>query len=261
VVVFVSGKGGVGKTIIALNIGIFLARRHARVILLDADFGLANADILLDVSPLADLADLLHDDRPLEELLVEGPDGLRVLCGVSGPVRPGQPARPDANAWARAIRRLAAACETLLVDCGAGFTPPIASVALLSDLLVLVTTPEPTALTDAYAVLKLLCRHGFAKRVGVIVNMVKSRREGPEVAGRLARVAGRFLGLSIEYLGQVQLDPHVSRAVRERVPLAQRYPRCRASVCLDEISRRTGPDRAASDPAAGWWTRVASLFL
>ncbi len=261
VIVFCSGKGGVGKTNLALNMGILLARRGQRVILMDPDFGLANTGILPGVSPLADVDDLLEDGQPVDRLLVEGPDGLRVLCGASGLMRRGRVGEVTPRECARAVARLGGCCETLLIDCGAGVSRTIISFALASDLLLLTTTPEPTALADAYAALKLLSNQGFAGRAGVVVNMVRNLAEARHVAGRLARVAQQFLGLSVEHVGEVPLDRHVPQAVRQRAPLAVRYPRCAASLCISRICDRIAPASLGRVPAGGVWSRMASLFL
>ena len=261
VIVIASGKGGVGKTNLALNLGIHLSRRGQRVILLDADFGLANADILLDVSPLADFSDLLDSSRPVDGLLVDGPDGLRVLCGVSGLTRSGRPLRLDRATCQRALRRLQPECDVLIVDCGAGVTPAIVSFALVANLLIMATTPEPTALADAYATLKLLCTHGFDRRTGVVVNMVHTRSEATSTARRLSTVATRFLGLSVEDLGHVITDRHVPEAVRKRTPVALCYPDCPASLCIKDICAKAAPLRRPPPAQRGLWARVASLFL
>ncbi|MGD8454337.1 MAG: P-loop NTPase [Phycisphaerae bacterium] len=256
-----SGKGGVGKTNIALNVGIELARRGRRAVLLDADFGLANVDILLNIAPLHSVHDLLDEDGSLEELLVRGPHDLRLLCGTSGVARDGRPPAFGRQACARVLGRLRGGCDDLIIDCCAGVTPATATFALASDLLLLTTTPEPTALADAYATLKLLCAQGFAGRVGAVVNMVRSRGEGREVVGRLGRVAARFLGLTVQDLGCVLNDRRVPQAVVGREPFVVRYPRCPASRCIGEIcDRLTLPEADPAEPHE-IWAQVAGLFL
>jgi len=259
--VIVSGKGGVGKTNLAVNLAIQLARRRHDVVLLDADFGLANADILLNLTPCGDFADLLSGRRAAQELLVPGPAGLRVLCGASGFARPGSQPPVIAQACARALGELRQGCDLVLVDCGAGLNSLTVSLALASDLLIVVTTPEPPALADAYAVLKLLCNRGLFGRVGVVVNMARSTTEAEAVARRMIRVAGDFLGLRVEYLGAVPPDRHIPLAVRARVPLAVRYPRCDASRAMEAICERLGLPRVERSRLGGVWSRVASLFL
>lgn len=257
----VSGKGGVGKTNLALNVGIQIARRGPRVILLDADFGLANADILLGAAPRADFTALLDPQRNIDDLLLAGPHGLRVLCGVSGSTRLAtlRAFGPRACRWA--LARLRHACDVLLVDCSAGVNPVIVTFALASDRVILTTTPEPTALADGYATLKLLSHAGVLARPSVVVNMARSRAEAERVAQRLDAVARRFLGLSLENLGHVTLDPHVPRAVRSRTPVVLQAPRCAASLCLEEISMRIRPALRRSAAGGTVWSRVAALFL
>lgn len=257
----VSGKGGVGKTNLAVNMSIALARRGCRPILVDADFGLANADILLNVSPLGDLNDLVRGRRNAEELLVEGPGGVRVLCGFSAAARRARDVVVDGGACRRALTALRHVGDPVFVDCGAGLSDAVVSFALASDRLILVTTPEPTALADGYATLKHLCNRGYAGRVGVVVNLARSREEGAGVAQRLQSVAERFLGLSVEDLGSVPADRHVPDAVRARVPVSVRYPRCDASSCIADVSALLVPRTRPTPVARSVWSRVAGLFL
>ena len=257
----VSGKGGVGKTNLALNLGIQLSRYGQRVIFVDADLGLANADILLNVSPIGDVSDLLAGEHSVEQLLVDGPEGLRVVCGVSGLARNGTPCEFDPGHCARAVQRLKQICDQLILDCGAGINPIIEAFADASDLLVLTTTPEPTALTDAYALLKMLHQRGVLGRVGAVVNMVRSERAAEDAFMRLRDVTAHFLGLELAELGYVPFDQHVMSAVQDRVPVSVRHPRCPASSCIDMICRQFLPQAACPPAAHGVWSRVASLFL
>ncbi|MFQ5807129.1 MAG: P-loop NTPase [Phycisphaerae bacterium] len=260
-VVVASGKGGVGKTNLALNLGIQLSRHGARTILLDADFGHANVDILLNISPRADLADLRKPVRSVQKLLTDGPAGLRVLCGISGLRHEPGVCKSDPALYVEALGRLGRACDVLIVDCGAGATGAAASFALACDRLILVTTPEPAAVADSYATLKLLYQRGFCARAAVVVNMTQQQAEAIDTVRRLQRVAVQFLGLSLEYLGYVPFDRHVIAAVRQREPFVMRYPRCAASVRTDAISRRLRPSARTARMPVGLWGRVASLFF
>lgn len=259
--VVVSGKGGVGKTNLALNLGIQLARRGLAVILVDADLGLANADILLNLAPLADLSDLLDETRVVEQLLVSGPAGLRVLCGVTGATHPGGADIRDHRRCAAALARLRPLCDVIIVDCAAGVTPAVSSFALAADRLLLTTTPEPTALADVYATLKVLFNQGFTGEVGAVVNMVSTRGEASAAIRRLQRVAAQFLGLTVLDFGYVPRDRHVLAAVRARVPVVVSFPRCSASACIEKVSRHLLPARPQGVRPNGLWARVANLFL
>jgi flagellar biosynthesis protein FlhG len=261
VIAVTSGKGGVGKTNLALNLGIQLARHAVRTILLDADFGHANVDILLNVAPQTDLVGLLNPACSLPELLIDGPEGLRILCGVSALRHEWRICESDPAVYVEALGSLRRACDVVLVDCGVGMTEAAASFALACDRLILVTTPEPTAVADSYATLKLLYQRGFCARAAVVVNMTRGQADAVDAARRLQRVAEQFLGLSLENLGSVPFDRHVVAAVRQREPFATRYPRSTASVRVDAISRRLRPPARTTQMHLGLWGRAASLFF
>lgn len=260
-VVITSGKGGVGKTNLALNLGIQLARQGAQTVLLDADFGHADADILLNIAPQADVADLLDTKRPVTDALTEGPEGLRILCGISGLRHDLETCASDPALYVPALRRLRWVCDVLLVDCGAGGSGATASFALVCDRLILVTTPEPTAITDSYATLKRLCHGGFCARAAVVVNMAQAQAEAADTARRLQRAAWQFLGLSLESFGCIPFDRRVAMAVRQRMPFAVRYPRCPASASIDALARRLLSPFGTGRGPPGIWGRVASLFF
>jgi flagellar biosynthesis protein FlhG len=258
VVAILSGKGGVGKTNFALNVSILLAESGRRVILLDAGLGQPNADILLSAVPRATVADVLDPQRDVAELLATGPGGLRVLCARGGGWQ-GAEFDPQDGLWV--MERLRAACDMLVIDCGNTVNPTLTTIAEASTLLVLATTPEPTALAEGYATLKYLQAGGFRGRVGIVVSMTRTVAEAELVARRLARVTAQFLGLSCEYLGHVPLDRHIPLAVRARVPVVVRYPRCRASAAIAQIRAQLEPAHGGRPAVPGVWLRLASLFL
>lgn len=256
-----SGKGGVGKTNFALNAGIHLARRGARVTLVDADFGLANVDVLLNLTPARDLVTVLRDPRSIESALVPGPDGLRVLCGASGLRCNFAPWEIDPRDCLQLAQVLTAISDCVIVDCGAGVSSLIRCFSLASDMLILVTTPEPTAVVDAYATLKILHTRGFRGLVGLVVNMAHTRRDANVTMQRLRTAAREFLGLSVTDLGCIPFDRHVPLAVQQRCPLAVRYPLCSASIGIDESSRRFARKGAGGVQTSTLLEKVAKLFL
>lgn len=261
VLVVAGGKGGVGKSNFAVNLGIEFSRSGLRTILLDADFGHANADILLNMAPQADLMDLLDPGRTLKELLSRGPEGLGVICGVSGLRHGRSVCEIDPTLFVGTLLRLRRACDVVVVDCSAEVTGAAASFALACDRLILVTTPEPTAVADSYATLKLLFQRGFCAQAGVVVNMARRKDDGLDAARRLQRVAHQFLGLSLENLGWVPLDKHVTTAVREQRAFATGYPRCPASMAVARVARRLRLVSSQWRGPVGVWGRVASLFF
>ncbi len=261
VLVVAGGKGGVGKSNFALNLGVQLSRLGLRTILLDADFGHANADILLGIAPQRGLVGLLERSRAIEDLLSEGPEGLGVICGISGMRHARNVCETDPLRYVGALVRLKRSCEVLVVDCSADVAGAAATFALACDRLILITTPEPTAVADSYATLKLLFQRGFCARAGVVVNMAARESDATDAVRRLQRVAEQFLGLSLENLGFVPFDRHVAKAVREQEPFTTRYPRCAASTGIEVIARRLrflGDKRPGQ---VGVWGRVASLFF
>jgi len=260
VIAVVSGKGGVGKTNLAANLAVLLARQGLRTCLLDADFGLVNADVVLGITPTADLASIFDERRPLADALVSGPERLSVLCGLASAGGNGAGLRVSPARCVRLLERLDRDFDVLIVDCGSGVPETVVAFALACDRLILLTTPEPTAVADAYATLKVLSVRGVCGRVGVVVNMAHSTREASQASERLRRVAERFLGLALEDLGAIAYDRHVMRAVCERTPFVIRYPRCRASVCVAAIAQRLGGSLEPA-PVTGLWGRVASIFL
>ena len=261
VMVVASGKGGVGKTNLALNLAIQISRGGRRTILLDADFGHANADILLNIAPQADLVGLLDPNRSVEDLLSEGPEGLGVICGISGLRHEWSVCETDPLLYVGTLLRLRRSSDVLIVDCSADVTGAAATFALACDRLILVTTPEPTAVADSYATLKLLYQRGFCARAGVIVNMAARQPDAVDAVRRLQRVAEQFLGLALENLGEVPYDKHVATAVKQQVPFVTRFPHCAASERVAEIARRLQPLGGAGQGADGIWGRVASLFF
>jgi flagellar biosynthesis protein FlhG len=258
---FISGKPGVGKSTLAINSGIQLSRYGYRTALLRASSGFTSADVLPNVSPLKDVSAPFRDRLPVDHLPADGREGLRVLCGMSGLARGAGTHELGPSACERAPAGLDGACNVLLIDCPAGATSPVAAYALASDSMIVVTTPEPSALADAYATLKMLCSRGFRGRAGVVLNMVQSGGEAQRALGRLRRASERFLGLALENLGHVPLDRHVMRAARERVPVVLRYPGCSASCCIDEICTRIVAAGSFADRQPGLWARAARLFL
>ena len=259
-IVVTSGKGGVGKSNLAVNLGIQLARRGLRTILLDADLGHANVDILLDIAPRADLLGLLDPRRRIEDLLTVRAGNLSVVCGVS-PLRHGHQSC-DTDPWscAAALHRLRRAGDVLLVDCDGGVGGSAAAFALACDCLLLITTPEPTAIAETYAALKLVCQRGFCARAAVLVNMARSAAEAADTVRRLQRVAQQFLGFFLENLGYVPFDRHVPEAVRQRRPFVLRYPRCPAAAATAAAACRLHPTGVTARPVS-LWGRVASLFI
>lgn len=215
----------------------------------------------MNVTPTRDLASALSDSQPIESSLIHGPEGLRVLCGSSGLRRNSAPWDVDARECLGVIEQLTAIADQVIVDCGAGVSALTRRIALASNLLVLVSTPEPTAVVDAYATLKILHTRDFRGSVGLVVNMAHSRRDADATMTRLQTASREFLGLPLANLGCVPFDRHVPLAVQQRCPLAVRYPLSSASIAIDEISRGFARKDAGGVRSGTLLEKVARLFL
>ncbi len=245
-----SGKGGVGKTNIAVNLAACLAASGRRVTLVDLDTGLANADVLLDVTPRHTLADVLSGQRAIGEIAVTTPCGIRFIGGASGDVALANMNRIERRRLADAVRSLGGAAEIVIYDCGAGISDNVLVFAQQADVVTVVSTPESTSLTDAYAMTKVLLRSGFHGPIQLLLNRVQGRDEARDIFRRVAAVAQRFLDFSLADGGYVLQDKHVELAVRGRRPMVLCYPRSPSSLCLTAFAARfmraPAPPRAAS---------------
>src|SRR6185369_6770948 len=242
-----SGKGGVGKTNLSVNLASVLAAMRRRVVLLDADLGLANADILCNVQPRFNLAHVVAGQRQLSEVLTPTPAGFSLIPGASGLAKMADLSKSDRR---RIITELEAVDETadaLIIDTGAGIGRNVLSFTSTADHVVIVTTPEPTAITDAYAVLKVLVRCGTSSgraaangsgRISVMVNMARNRDEALQVHERIASVARQFLKTDVAFSGYVVTDAAVQQAVRKRAPFVQQYPNSAAAQCVQAWANR-----------------------
>jgi len=229
VIAVTSGKGGVGKTNLAVNLGVAMASQGQRVGLLDADLGLANVDLILGIDPPHTLSEVVYGERELADVIVTGPGGLKVLAGGSGVYELANVSHWRLERFLRALETLDSLLDVLILDTGAGISRQVMAFNLASQEVVVVTTPEPTALADAYSVIKLVASRSAHVRVWVAVNMAPSVHEGEAVYQRLAAVCRRFLPVVPEYLGSLPRDEAVVRAVQRQEPFVLAFPGAPAS--------------------------------
>ena len=251
VIAIASGKGGVGKTNIAVNLGISLARRGLRVALLDADLGTANVDILLGLHPRYHLQHVITGQKSLAEIIVKGPFGLQVIPGASG--LPDLADLPEAQreTLLRALMVLDGAVDLLLIDTSAGIGRHVVQFILAAGEVVIVTTPEATAIADAYALIKVLANYQWSVSTKLVINNVRQRGEGEATARKLAAVAQQFLGRQLEMIGALPYDKSVIEAVRRQSPLQQNYPRSPAAIAINRLGERLWAGNLAEEPATG----------
>ncbi len=238
VIAITSGKGGVGKSNVAVNLAIRFAKGGKDVVLLDADLGLANADVLCNVDLPANLSHVIARRRELRDVLVHAPGGFRLIGGASGLARMADLTDDDRRRLLDALADLEHQADIILIDTGAGISPNVLGFTRAADHVLVVTTPEPTAITDAYAVIKVVSRDEGTRRISLLVNQARSPAEGRVVYDRIARVAKQFLGATVFDAGHVMADEAVPTAVRRRTPFLLATPNCPAGLCITRLAMR-----------------------
>ncbi|MGD9692792.1 MAG: MinD/ParA family protein [Phycisphaerales bacterium] len=251
-----SGKGGVGKTNLCVNLAAIFAQSGLRVTLLDGDLGLANADVLCNVVARRHLGHVVEGRCTLEEVGVEAPGGFKLIPGAGGVAALADLPERDLRTILSSLGRIERATDVLLIDCGAGAGRTVMSFLSAADASLIVTTPEPTALTDAYALIKLFHNEGglaATADIALAINMATSPEDGRKAHTRINSVAERFLGRSAPLAGVIPWDPHVGAAVRARSPFVLAHPACAASRALRDVARAmrplTPPARDARAPS------------
>ena len=232
-----SGKGGVGKTSFAVSLSIAMARDGASVTLLDADLGLANINVILGIIPKYNLYHVIKGKKKLKDILIEVPEGIKIIAGASGFHQLANLEQKQRAEFINAISDIDSD-DFLIVDTGAGVSQNVLSFLMAADEIIVVTTPEPTAITDAYGIIKSIASHSPDKVIKLVVNRVQSVAEGKRVAQRVINIAGQFLNIKIDNLGFIFDDMYVPRSVRNQKPFIVAYPKSKASGCVNIIADR-----------------------
>lgn len=256
VIAVTSGKGGVGKTNFTINLGLALVERGQEVLVFDADLGLANADLVLGECPPFNLGHYLRGDKGIFEVVHRGPLGLRLVSGGSG-LEELLLVESQVEHFIAGLSLLGDSADVVLVDTGAGLSRKVMGFLLAAEEIIVVTTPEPTAMADAYATIKAVSRHNPAAWLGLVVNLARDRREAEVTAQKLAQVSERFLSIHLERLGFIPLDPCVALAVREQQPFLMAYPASPASRYIRRLAASLQPGEKAGRTAGGtFWARL-----
>jgi flagellar biosynthesis protein FlhG len=271
VIAITSGKGGVGKSNIAVNLAIALANSGKRVVLLDADLGLANADVLCNVDLQTNLSHVIARKKDLREVMIQAPGGFSLIGGASGLSRMADLTDGDRRRLVDALGELEEQADVILIDTGAGISQNVLTFTQAADHVLVVTTPEPTAITDAYAVVKVICRRDGtnrdanaandnpARRISLLVNQARTPLEARAVYERIAKVAQQFLGAAVADGGFVPLDDQVPSCVRRRTPFMLACPRGEASQGVVRLARKLS-EASAAPTTGGFFNRMSKWF-
>lgn len=228
IIAVTSGKGGVGKSNISINIALQFARMGKRVIILDADFGLANIEVMFGIIPKTNLSDLMFKGKELKDIILDGPEGVKFISGGSGIAKLANLDREQVRRIVGKLSELEEMADIIIIDTGAGMSSSVLEFLVSAPEIILVTTPEPTSITDSYALLKGLSLYeGFDDnntRIRVVANKVSSASEGRALYEKLSMVVKQFLKINIEFLGIVSQDNAIPKAVMKQKPVSIAFP-------------------------------------
>ncbi len=238
VVAVTGGKGGVGKSNISINTAVAMAREGKRVVVLDGDLGLANLDVLLGVRARYNLSDVLEGQCDLRDVMVEGPGGVRIIPASSGTPHMANLGEQEHAGIIHAFSQLADDIDVLVVDTAAGISKTVISFVRASQEALIVVCDEPTSITDAYALIKVVNQDGNMNRFRVVANMVRGKSEGKRLFQKLSSVTDRFLDVTLQYAGEIPHDDHVRKAVQRQKSVVELFPSCKASLAYQELARQ-----------------------
>lgn len=242
VITVTSGKGGVGKSNLAINLAIALSRKGKKVVVLDADFGLANIEVMLGIRPTYNLADLMFRGKNLIDIITEGPEGIGFISGGSGIKELTDLSKDQLVNLSKRLEELDKRADVIIIDTGAGIADNVMEFVTLSAEVLLVVTPEPTSITDAYALLKTLDRRPEFARDHCVIKLIANRctgeKEGHELFEKLSIVTDKFLNLSLKYTGAIPVDSNINKAVMKQQAVSIAYPLSSSSKAIEEVATK-----------------------
>ncbi|MGB5177505.1 MAG: MinD/ParA family protein [Gammaproteobacteria bacterium] len=238
VIAVTGGKGGVGKTNVSVNLAITLARQNRKVMLMDADFGLANVDVMLGLNSRHNMSHVVSGECSLEEITVDGPSGLKIIPSASGNNSMLNLTTVEHGGLIRAFSELTHDVDILLVDTAAGISESVVTYARAAHEVIVVVCDEPASLTDAYALIKILHRYHGVYRFHVLANMTNNAYEGMNLFGKLSKVAQRFLDVSLSYMGCIPRDDYLRKAVQRQQAVVEAFPRSSSAIAFAKLAKK-----------------------
>jgi len=238
VIAVTGGKGGVGKSNVSVNLAIALSKLGQKVMLLDADLGLANVDIMLGLKTEKNLADVLEGRCELKDIVIQGPAGLQIIPASSGTKNMAELSSVQHAGIIQAFSDIGQDLDFLIVDTAAGITDMVVNFIQASQEVLAVVCDEPTSITDVYALMKVLNRDHQIVRFHVLANMVKNSQEGRALFTTLSGVCNRFLDVTLDYLGSVPFDDNVRKSVKKQKPLIEAFPRSPAALAIKSLAKK-----------------------
>ena len=261
VIAVASGKGGVGKTNISTNLSICLASAGKKTLLIDADFSLGNVDVLLNINSKYNFSHVMNGLKTIEQIKYIGPMGVEIICGTCGLERLADMSQFERQRVIHQLQTLQKDADYIIIDAAAGIGKSVSSLCLASDQVLVITTPEPTAITDAYALIKIMSGNNYKGTISLIVNMADSIAQGKKIFQQIAKVARRFLNVNIHEAAILLNDDKVKLAVKTRKAAVLAYPRAQISLSITALSVKLSTGSPVNNSKNGFFRKVADLFF
>jgi flagellar biosynthesis protein FlhG len=261
VLTITSGKGGVGKTNMAANLAVCLAASGKRILLVDADFSLGNLDVIMNIDNKYNISHMLSGQKSIEEIIHTGPAGVEIICGASGLEDLANIGEFQRQRLLNELSHLQENCDAIIIDNAAGISKSVVAFCLASDHVLVVTTPEATAMTDAYAMIKVLVAHRYAGKISLVVNMADTIAEGKKTYQQISNVARRFLGISVYDAGVIIKDEKLSSAVKQRKPVVLAYPKAQITSSLAALAAKLSNGFVSQAEGVGFFRKVVDWFF
>jgi flagellar biosynthesis protein FlhG len=262
VIAVASGKGGVGKTNISANLAVNFAADNKKVLLLDADFSLGNLDVLLNINSKYNISHFVSARKSLEQIIHTTPEGINVICGASGLEKLNRLTEFQKQRLMKELNVLQKENDIIIIDSPAGISQSVVGFCLASDQTLVVTTPDPTAMTDAYAMIKILCRKNYEGNISLLVNMADSVAQGKKIHNQIANVAQRFLDRYIYQAAILLKDDKLGSSVRMQKPVSIAYPKARITHSLAALAAKLeAPENDNITRQEGFFYKVVNWFF